>query len=175
MFSMSIRKQYAIGYNLELLIKMQMNLSAHLAKHLREVYFGGNWTSVNLKNSLSGVTWQQATTKVHSLNTIVALVYHINYYIAAVIKVLQGEPLNASDKFSFDHPQINSQEDWGKLLNQTWVDAETFATLVEQVPESKLWENFEDGKYGNYYRNIQGIIEHTHYHLGQIVLIKKLL
>jgi hypothetical protein len=28
-------------------------------------------------------------------------------------------------------------------------------------------------KYGNYYRNIHGIIEHIHYHLGQIVLIEK--
>jgi hypothetical protein len=43
------------------------------------------------------------------------------------------------------------------------------------LPESKLAETFSDEKYGNYYRNIHGIIEHTHYHLGQIVLIKKIL
>ena len=29
-------------------------------------------------------------------------------------------------------------------------------------------------KYGTYYRNFHGLIEHAHYHLGQIVLIKKL-
>ncbi len=46
---------------------------------------------------------------------------------------------------------------------------------IEQLPESKLWETFSDEKYGNYYRNIHGIIEHSHYHLGQIVLIKKIL
>jgi len=150
-------------------------VAAHLSKHLREVYFGGNWTSVNLRDGLSNVRLQQAITKFHSLNTILALVYHINYYITAVTKVLEGEPLNASDKFSFDHPQIQSEEEWQNLLDNTWKDAEKFASLIEQLPESKLWENFEDGKYGNYYRNIQGIIEHTHYHLGQIVLIKKLL
>ena len=150
-------------------------LSAHLSKHLREVFFGGNWTSVNLRDSLANVTWQQAVTKLHSLNTILALVYHINYYIIAVTKVLQGEPLKASDKFSFDHPVVDSEQDWQNLLDKTSRDAETFAGLVEQLPDSKLWENFEDGKYGNYYRNIHGIIEHTHYHLGQIVLIKKLL
>ena len=150
-------------------------LSAHLSKHLKDVYFGGNWTSVNLRDSLSNVTWQQAITKFHSLNTILALVYHINYYITAVTKVLQNQPLSASDKFSFDHPQIQSEEEWQNLLDNTWKNAEKFASLIEQLPDSKLWENFEDGKYGNYYRNIQGIIEHTHYHLGQIVLIKKLL
>ncbi len=47
--------------------------------------------------------------------------------------------------------------------------------LIAQLPEGKLWEDFADKKYGSYYRNLQGIIEHTHYHLGQIVLIKKML
>jgi len=152
-----------------------MNLTEQLAKHFKEVHFGGNWTSVNLKQTLEGVTWEQATTKVHSFNTIVALVYHINYYVSAVVNVLQGNSLNASDKYSFDHPPVLSQEDWEKLLDKTWTDAENFASLVEKLPESKLAEIFADEKYGNYYRNILGVIEHTHYHLGQIVIIKKLL
>ena len=152
-----------------------MNLTAQIAKHFREVHFGGNLTSSNLKEHLADVTWQQATTKVYSFNTIAALVYHMNYYVSAVLKVLQGEPLDARDKYSFDLPQILSQEDWENLLNKTWTDAENFASLIEQLPESKLWETFVDEKYGNYYRNIHGIIEHTHYHLGQIVLIKKIL
>jgi len=152
-----------------------MSLTKQIAKHFREIHFGGNWTSSNLKDHLSGVTWQQATTKVYSFNTIATLVYHINYYVSAVLKVLQGEPLNASDKYSFDHPPILSQEDWENLLNKTRTDAENFASLIELLPESKLWEIFSDEKYGNYYRNIHGIIEHAHYHLGQIVLIKKIL
>jgi hypothetical protein len=152
-----------------------MNLPEHIAKHFREVHFGGNWTGVNLKETLEGVNWQQAITKVESFNTIAALVYHINYYVSVMMKVLQGEPLNASDKFSFSHPVIASQDDWENLLNKFLSDAESFAALIEKLPESKIWENFDDGKYGNYYRNLHGVIEHTHYHLGQIVLIKKLL
>jgi hypothetical protein len=152
-----------------------MNLTEQIAKHFREVHFGGNWTSVNMKQSLVDVDWQQATTKVDSLNTIAALVYHTNYYVSAVSKVLQGEPLTAKDKYSFDLAPILSQEDWERLLNKTWDDAENFAALVEQLPEARLEETFTDEKYGNYYRNLHGIIEHTHYHLGQIVLVKKLL
>ena len=152
-----------------------MSLTAQIAKHFRDVQFGGNWTGVNLTDSLAGVDWQQATTQVHSLNTIAALVFHINYYVSAVLKVLQGGPLDAHDKYSFDLPPVLSQEDWEKLLDKLWADAENFASLVEQLPESKLWEDFSDKKYGNYYRNLHGVIEHTHYHLGQIVLIKKIL
>ena len=152
-----------------------MNIAKQIAKHLREIHFGGNWTSSNLKEHLADVTWQQATTKVYSFNTIATLVYHINYYVDAVLKVLQGEALNAKDKYSFDHPPIHSQEDWERFLDKIWTDAENFANLIEQLPDHQLLEVFSDEKYGSYYRNLHGIIEHSHYHLGQIVLIKKIL
>ena len=152
-----------------------MHLTAHIAKHFRDVHFGGNWTSSSLKDQLTGISWQQATTKVYGLNSIAALVFHMHYYVGAVLKVLEGEPLNASDKYSFDLTPVLSQDDWEKLLNKTFDDAEKFAGLIEKLPEEKLWEDFSDNKYGNYYRNLQGIIEHIHYHLGQIVVIKKII
>ena len=151
-----------------------MNTPAQIAKHFRDVHFGGNWTTSNLKDNLADVTWEQAATQINSFNTIATLVYHTNYYVDAVMKVLQGEPLNAKDVYSFDHPPIVCKEDWEKLLAKTFTDAENFALLVEQLPESKLAETFTDEKYGTYYRNLHGIIEHLHYHLGQIVLIKKM-
>ena len=152
-----------------------MNLTKQIAQQLRAVYFGGNWTASNLKDNVEGVTWQQAIIQVYSFNTIVKLVYHMNYYVDAVLKVLQGGPLDASDKYSFDHPPVRSQEDWEKLLEKTWRDAETLASLIEQLPDTKLEEPFANGKYGNYHRNLHGVIEHIHYHLGQIVLIRKIL
>lgn len=152
-----------------------MNLSAQIAQHIRSFYFGGNWTDVNLKTTLADISWQQATSKVYSFNTIAALVFHMNYFVNAVLNVLQSHPLDAHDKFSFDLPPIQSQEDWENLLNKTFSDAETLASLTEQLTESKLWEDFSEKKYGNYYKNLHGIIEHNHYHLGQMVLIKKIL
>lgn len=152
-----------------------MSLTQQIAKHLRDVHFGGNWTTSNLRDNLADVTWQQATTRVESFNTIAILVYHVNYFVDAVLKVLQGGPLDANDKYSFDHPPILSQEDWQKMLDKVWADAESLAVLIEQLPESKLEEHFVDEKYGSYYRNLHGVIEHMHYHLGQIVIIKKLL
>lgn len=152
-----------------------MNSAIQIAKHFRAVFFGGNWTTVNLKDNLEGVTWLQAIQKVESFNTIAVLTFHIGYYVAAVSKVLEGEALVAKDEHSFDHPPINSQAEWEDLVNGILADAEKMTSLIEQLPENKLWENFTDEKYGIYYRNLLGIIEHTHYHLGQISLIKKLL
>ncbi|MDQ6843006.1 MAG: DUF1572 domain-containing protein [Bacteroidota bacterium] len=152
-----------------------MALVEQIAKHFREVYFGGNWTSINLKDTLAEVTWREAITKVHNLNTIATLVFHINYYAEPVLKVLQGEPLNASDKLSFDLQPINSAQDWQNLVIKALTEAELLGVQIEKLDEVKLFEDFADHKYGNYYRNIHGIIEHTHYHLGQISLIKKIL
>lgn len=152
-----------------------MNTTAQMAKHLRDVHFGGNWTVSNLRENVADVTWQEATAKVHSFNTIATLVYHTHYFVGALLRVLRGEPINANDKYSFDHPPIESEEDWKGMLERSWTDVESAASLVEQLPESRLEETFVDEKYGTYFRNISGIIEHTHYHLGQIALIKKLL
>ncbi len=151
-----------------------MNTTSHLAKHFHEVHFGKNYTWSNLKDVLEGLTWEQATTKVHSLNTIAMLVYHMNYYAVAVMDVLEGKSLTAKHEKSLECPPITSEADWKKLLDNTWSDAERFARLIEELPEEKLWEDFANGKYGNYFRNIQGNIEHIHYHLGQIAIIKKL-
>jgi hypothetical protein len=154
--------------------QMTNPLTHHLAKHFRDVHYGGNWTVSCLKDQLNGITWEQATAKVQSFNTIAALVYHIHYFVHAALEVLEGRPLDAHDKFSFDHPPIQNQEDWDSLVAKVWHDADTFASHVEKLSDEKMWESFSGEKYGNWYRNIAGIIEHTHYHLGQIALIKKL-
>lgn len=152
-----------------------MNPALQIATHFRSVYSGGNWTAVNLKDTLADVTWQQAVRQVYNCNSIATLVYHLHYYVTITAKVLEGRPLDGKDQYSFELPPIRSQYDWEKLLDQMWKEAAAFASLIEQLPEHKLWETFADEKYGNYYRNLQGIIEHAHYHLGQIVLIKKIL
>ena len=152
-----------------------MNTTKQLAQHFRDVHFGGNWTFVNLKDSLADVTWQEATTKLHDFNTIATLLFHINYYVNPVLKVLQGEPLIASDKYSFDCPPITSNENWQKLVQKVLDEAELFAQEIEKLDELKLYDVFSVEKYGNYFRNLLGIIEHSHYHLGQITLMKKML
>ncbi len=152
-----------------------MKLSTQIANQFREVYLNGTWVAnTNLKDQLSSVSVEQAQTKVGSLNTIAALAFHVNYYVAGVIKVLEGGSLDIRDKFSYDLPPIKSAKDWENLREKMWTDGERFASLVEQMSEEQLHAPFVEEKYGNYYRNITCMIEHCYYHLGQIVLIKKL-
>lgn len=153
---------------------MDRILTQQLAKHFREVYYGGNWTWVNLRDTLKDVSWEQAVAKVHDGNTIAVLVYHISYYVTVQLKVLNGGSLEGTDKDSFNCPPIRSKEDWEGLLNRVWKEADEYAALAEQFPDSRLNDYFVIEKYGTWLRNFLGLIEHTHYHLGQIVFLKKM-
>ena len=153
-----------------------MESPSQIAKRFREVVLNGTWVAgTNFRDQLTNVSAEQATQKIGSLNTIALLTSHIHYYISGILNVLEGGTLDIRDKFSFDFPAVKSQEDWEKVLNKFWNDSEKFANLVEQMTEEKLNEDFTDRMYGSYQRNINAMIEHCYYHLGQIVLIKKLI
>jgi uncharacterized damage-inducible protein DinB len=147
-----------------------------IAIRFREVLLNGKWVAnTNYKDLLSSLTWEQATCKVKSLNTIADLSNHINYYIKGILNVFDGGSLEIHDKYSFDSPQVRSKEDWSNLLNDMWENTEKFANHIEAMSDEKLEEIFVDEKYGTYKRNIEGMIEHCYYHLGQISLIKKVI
>jgi len=146
----------------------------HLATQFRQVYFGGNWTAANFKTSIENTTLETAKKRIKEHNTILALCYHIHYYVKGTLDVFLGGDLEIRDKYSFDHPEISTEDEWRQFKANLWIEAEAFAAQIEQLPNDYLDHIFVEDKYGTYFRNISDIIEHTHYHLGQINSIKKL-
>lgn len=152
-----------------------MERNSDLASRLKEALLDGRWIAyTNFKEQIESVTWEQATQKVGSLNTIAALTYHVNYYLAGILNVLKGGELEIKDKYSFDLPPIASESDWKSLVTTFLLNAEAFVAEVVQIPDSRLDDTFVDEKYGTYLRNLEGVIEHSYYHLGQVTLIRKL-
>jgi len=153
-----------------------MTRSFLLANRLREVLLDGHWiANTNYQEQIQNISWEQATEKVGGLNTIAALTFHINYYLEGLLNVLNGGRLEISDRYSFNLPEIQSEIDWRSLVSRFINHAETFSKKVEQLTDLTLDQSFQEEKYGTYLRNIEGVIEHSYYHLGQIVLIKKLI
>lgn len=153
-----------------------MNQSLQIANRFQEVILNGTWiANTNFKDQLVDLDWKIATKKVDSLNTIADLAQHIYYYISGILNVFNGGTLDIKDQFSFNFPPIESQEQWNLFLYRFWDDSEQFALKVESMSDEKLDWVFVDEKYGSYRRNIEAMIEHSYYHLGQIVLIKKML
>jgi hypothetical protein len=152
-----------------------MTRSTFIANRLEEVLLNGTWiANTNFKNQIESISWQLATQKVGKINTIALLTYHINYYLEGILNVFNGGALEIRDQFSFDMPPIQSETDWQNLRQNFLTNAELFVRHVTKLEDEKWDSAFVDEKYGTYYRNIEGVIEHCYYHLGQISLLKKL-
>jgi hypothetical protein len=153
-----------------------MTRNQFIANRLREVLLDGHWiANTNYREQLLSTGWEEAIQKVGDLNTIAALTYHINYYLAGLLQVFDGGELEIRDQYSFDLPPIESPQDWDQLVQSFLSNSDRFVLQVGQLPDRRLDEVFVAEKYGTYLRNIEGVIEHSYYHLGQISLIRKLI
>jgi hypothetical protein len=153
-----------------------MTTSHFLASRLREVLLNGTWiANTNFKDQITSISWYQAIQKIENLNTIALLTYHVNYYLAGLITVFKGGPLEIRDKYSFDMPPITSAHDWNQLVETFINNSTVFIEHVSKLDDETLNQPFVEEKYGTYIRNIEGVIEHSYYHLGQISLIKKMI
>ncbi|MGK7396623.1 MAG: DUF1572 family protein [Candidatus Cyclobacteriaceae bacterium M3_2C_046] len=153
-----------------------MKLTGQLAERLKEVLTQGKWvTGTNFKSQILNIDWQTATTKIAPLNSIADITFHVDYYIAGVLHVFEGGQLEIKDKYSFNAPAIDSPKAWENLTGKFCADSENFIKTVEKMSEQDLQKTFVLEKYGSFHRNIDVIIEHAYYHLGQVILIKKLI
>lgn len=151
------------------------NTAEHLGQFMVNAYLGKNWTEVDFKNVLSDVTLEEANFRIDPLNTIGAIVYHLDYYVNIVLRRLNGEMLPSNTNNGFDIETLPSVDAWQKLLEAFYTNAEKFAAHIRLMNDDQLMTDFQDKKYGNNIYNIQGTIEHAYYHLGQIVLLKKMI
>lgn len=153
-----------------------MKIAKILADSLKEVLLDGKWVAgTNIKNEIIDLDWKIATLKIDSLNSIADLTFHIDYYLAGVLNVLEGGELEIKDKFSFDYKHIESQKAWKLLIDKFCNDSEKFIRAVENMTNDDLENIFVKKEYGNYFRNLTVMSEHCYYHLGQIMLIKKMI
>lgn len=158
------------------IIFYHMSSSSILTERAKEVLTEGRWvTGTNFKTEIETVAFPDALKKVGDLYSIAELTFHITYYLKGVNDVFDGQPLSIKDKFSFDAPPLHEPTDWQLRINTFCHEAERFIGQVQNLNDKALVQPFANANYGTNERNINALIEHTYYHLGQVVLIKKLI
>lgn len=150
-----------------------MSLSEKLALQVEQVYFGGNWSVSSVFEQIEPLSFLQSQGRLPKSHSIFELFYHLHYFVNAQLDVLQNKPLTAKDSESFNVPLISSDEAWNAYKQEVWKDARAYIQSIQSKPDGFWNEHFVDVKYGIWYRNVSGCIEHIHYHLGQIALIRK--
>lgn len=152
-----------------------MKITHEIATHITDCFDGKNWTDINIANTLQDVNWQQAQQQTAaSQNTIAALLHHIYYWNGVMMERIKGNNPEVPDANGFDVSELKNENDWNNLKEITHQSFIQLADAVKSFPEEKLSETYAAGK-SSYYKNFQGIVEHAHYHLGQIVILKKLI
>ncbi len=149
-----------------------MNIIDCIAKQVIEVYEGNNWTDVSIMETLQDINFEEATTITSaSVNSIAMLLHHCNYYNEMVCQRLMGNTPQANESNGFDLPEILSENDWNALKEQSRLSAQQLADAIREFPENKLTE-INPASGDSFYKTIAGVTEHTHYHLGQMVILK---
>lgn len=152
-----------------------MNILTQISTHLLDAIEGENWTDVNMMDSLSDVTVREATLKTKaSPNTIASLVNHLIYWNRVMIQRINGIRVNIPDINGSDVPNLASEEDWTNLKHELVASAHELSGAIKKVDEGRLSEPILP-EHSSTYKSLHGIVEHLHYHLGQIVILKKLI
>lgn len=153
-----------------------MKSAQYLSSRLNEALLDGKWvTGTNWKDELESVSFNSACQSIQGLNSISDLTFHITYYLKGVAQVLEGGQLTISDKYSFETPALTNVEYWDIKKSEFKTSALKFVSLVSELSDEQLESDFDKPEYGSLQRNIDVMIEHAYYHLGQILLIKKLI
>ncbi|UPK71714.1 DinB family protein [Chitinophaga filiformis] len=152
-----------------------MNILTQISTHLLDTLEGENWTDVNIMDSLKDVTVQEATLRTKaSPNTIASLVNHLIYWNGVMMQRINGIRVNIPDSNGYDVPDLAGEDDWADLKRKLVASTHELADAIKKVDEKRLQEPIVAG-HSSTYKNLQGTVEHLHYHLGQIVILKKLI
>lgn len=156
-----------------------MSEGAHLATAMRRLVSDPtNGWLCPLTAAVAGLTAQQAAwAPAPGINPIWALVHHIRVEAEVVRLRLLGEPvdyaaLGAPD--GWPEPGAAIDEEAWQAAGQAAVAAhEALATLLTRLTDEELEQPVATGWPSCRYW-VQGLIAHTQYHTGQIVLLRRL-
>lgn len=137
-------------------------------------YNGSPWIDVNLVDTLRSVTPEQALKKIKpTSNSIWEITNHIISWRKTVLKRVQGEVIKTPSHNYFIKVKSGSKADWKKTLDELAATQKDWIKFLKSFKKSKLEEVYEPNGM-SYYEHIQGILQHDVYHLGQIVMLTKL-
>jgi hypothetical protein len=151
-----------------------MKLSEAISQHLLEVHEGNNWTEVDLTHTLQDVTLAEATTlTTASPNTIASLLHHLTFWNRVMTRRAQGIDTEIEESNGFAMPVLQSEADWDAVRADNIRSAHELAAAIRQLENLSFTEPILPN-YSSVYKNLQGSVEHIHYHLGQLVVLKNL-
>ena len=150
-----------------------MSEVANIVDELRRIHAGDAWHGAALKESLSGVTAEQAAARpVAGAHSIWEIVRHITGWEDVFRMRLEGHPVTEPEEGDFPPVGDVSEESWAETLRQLDDCHKRLLRMVAGLDDSVLPEKIPGKDYSTRFL-LDGIVRHHIYHTGQIALLKK--
>jgi uncharacterized damage-inducible protein DinB len=146
-----------------------------LAEQIRLLQHGPNWVDANIADILNSISAEQAAAKpLNNVHSIWEIANHCIDWRMNTCSKLRGEKTEGKGENYFYEVEDTSNSAWNATREKFADSCKQLAALVEQLTEEQFAVTY--GPHAITTRNyIHGIIQHDAYHLGQIVLLSKLL
>lgn len=152
-----------------------MKETQHITKLFEDLYDGDPWIDVTILGVLRNISPQQAAKKMApGRNSIWQIVNHIISWRENVLLRVQGNVINTPNNNYFTEIADISETAWQQSLERLQNSQQQWITFLKHFDESDFDKMYPGNKM-SYYEHIHGIIQHDAYHLGQIVLLTKLI
>jgi|SRR6185437_10756003 len=145
-----------------------------ITKLFEDLYNGSPWIDVTIMATLKNISAEQAAKKVTpERNSIWQIVNHMIAWRENVLLRVEGNEVTAPNDNYFSQLEITSETEWQKALDRLANSQAQWINFLENFDESQFDKIYASNKM-TYYEHIHGILQHDAYHLGQIVLLSKL-
>lgn len=151
-----------------------MKENKRLKKLLKDHFNGDPWIDVQILDSLKGITAKAAARNINGLNSIWQIIHHMTCWRETLLQRVQGKKIPSPADNYFVPLDDTSSKAWTAAVKRLKASQKA---LLDYLSAGETGEMDEIPASGNYtrYELLQGVLQHDAYHLGQIVLIKKML
>jgi len=140
-----------------------------LGNILRHTFEKNAWHGLAVMEVLNSIDEQIVHKKFNSTHSIIELVAHMTAWRVFVTEELSGN-INYKVSQEMNFPVVKS---WQEAVDGLVASQEKLLAQLEKFPAERLSDVVPNKPY-KFFTMLHGIVHHDLYHLGQIVLIKKI-
>lgn len=151
-----------------------MSETERIRSLFEKLYDGDPWLDISIVPTLSKLSAVQAAKRpLANCNTIWEIVNHMVSWRLNVLRRVQGELMTTPQSNYVEPISDASETAWKKSRDNFEAAQQQWLQLLTEFQESDFEKIYPPNQM-TYYEHIQGILQHDAYHLGQIVLLSKL-
>jgi len=146
----------------------------HINKLLKDHYNGVPWIDITIAGTLKTLTAKKAAMKIDGLNSVWQIVNHMISWRNALIARVKDKPARHPDNNFIWEVKNTTAKAWKDTLKKFEKSQKDILAFLGKQKDIHL-EKISPASGYSYYELVMAIIIHDSYHLGQIVLIKKMI